>query len=158
VVILVASEEATAGSVIANAERILPSSSGSSHFLRCAGEANMCSSSMLPVSGALQLNTSEAHDTRPMISASGAYSRLVSRVPGSSSRRCGRNKFQRPSARAFSFSSSMKETGYFPALTSSCHWWMRGTICASMNALSCVRSASTFGLYAKSISLFLESW
>ena len=41
---------------------------------------------MLPVSGAEQLNTSDAQNTRPMISASGAYSRLARRVPGSSSR------------------------------------------------------------------------
>ena len=42
---------------------------------------------MLPVSGALQLNTSADHGTRPIISASGAYSRLVRRVPGSSDRK-----------------------------------------------------------------------
>src|SRR5688500_3291192 len=35
--ILVASEEATLGSVIAKAERILPSSSGSSHSFLCSG-------------------------------------------------------------------------------------------------------------------------
>ena len=35
---LVASEEATSGSVIVNAERIRPSSSGSSHSLRWASE------------------------------------------------------------------------------------------------------------------------
>ena len=34
----VASEEATSGSVIVNAERIRPSSSGSSHSLRWASE------------------------------------------------------------------------------------------------------------------------
>ena len=38
---------------------------------------------MLPVSGALQLKASEVQLIRPMISASGAYSRLVSGVPGS---------------------------------------------------------------------------
>ena len=37
--------------------------------------------SMLPVSGAEQLNTSLAHGTRPMISASGAYSWFVSPAP-----------------------------------------------------------------------------
>jgi hypothetical protein len=36
---------------------------------------------MLPVSGAEQLNTSEDHGTRPMISASGAYSWLVRPAP-----------------------------------------------------------------------------
>ena len=97
---LVASELATSGSVMAKQERISPSSSGSSQRARCSGVANRCSSSMLPVSGAEQLKISEAQWTRPMISASGAYSRLARRVPGSSSRRPGRNRFHRPSARA----------------------------------------------------------
>ena len=35
--ILVASDEATSGSVMAKAERILPSSKGSSHCAFCAG-------------------------------------------------------------------------------------------------------------------------
>ena len=35
---LVASDDATSGSVIVNAERMRPSSSGSSHSLRCASE------------------------------------------------------------------------------------------------------------------------
>jgi hypothetical protein len=37
--------------------------------------------SMLPVSGAEQLKASLHQGTRPMISASGAYSRLVSPAP-----------------------------------------------------------------------------
>ncbi len=56
---LVASDEATSGSVIAKAERILPSSSGFSHCSVCAASAARCRSSMLPVSGALQLKTSD---------------------------------------------------------------------------------------------------
>jgi hypothetical protein len=36
---------------------------------------------MLPVSGAEQLKISDAHEIRPMISASGAYSRLVIPAP-----------------------------------------------------------------------------
>ena len=87
VVMFVASDDDTSGSVMAKAERISPFNSGSSHCSRCAGVANMCNNSMLPVSGALQLKTSEAHSTRPMISARGAYSKLVRRVPGSSFRR-----------------------------------------------------------------------
>ena len=73
---------------------------------------------MLPVSGALQLNTSEAHATRPMISASGAYSRLLSRWPGSSSCRPGRNRFHRPSDRATGFSSSTTRGWRLPAASS----------------------------------------
>jgi len=75
---LVASAEATSGSVIAKQERISPCSNGVSQRSACSGVANRCSSSMLPVSGALQLNTSEAHGRRPTISASGAYSTLLS--------------------------------------------------------------------------------
>src|SRR5579859_261006 len=101
--ILVASEEATAGSVIRNAERIFPSRIGSHHVFTCSGVPYLRSVSMLPVSGAEQLNTSGAHSTRPMISQSGAYSRLVSVPP------CdfGRHRFHNPAARAFGFSSSM---------------------------------------------------
>ena len=59
---------------------------------------------MLPVSGAEQLKTSGANGgARPMISQSGAYSRLVRPAPYSLS---GRNRFHSPSARAFAFSSS----------------------------------------------------
>ncbi|SAL88923.1 hypothetical protein AWB68_08937 [Caballeronia choica] len=67
---------------------------------------------MFPVSGALQLNTSDAQETRPMISASGAYSILLKRVPGSSAVRSGRKRFQSPSAFARDFRSSMNDTGY----------------------------------------------
>src|ERR1041384_7148273 len=61
--------------------------------------------SMLPVSGAEQLNTSEAHPIWPISSASGAYSRLVNPAPRNSSSSCefgGMNMFQRPSARGLS--------------------------------------------------------
>ena len=43
--------------------------------------------------GAEQLNTSGAHQTRPMISQSGAYSRLVRPAPNSDS---GRKRFHSP--------------------------------------------------------------
>ena len=52
---------------------------------------------MFPVSGGAQLNTSGAIGERPMISQSGAYSRFVRPPPSSFS---GRNRFQRPAARA----------------------------------------------------------
>src|SRR5215831_10144822 len=68
---LVASDEATSGSVMAKAERIFPSSSGFSHCSFCPGEAARWSSSMLPVSGAEQLKTSDDQWMRPMISAQG---------------------------------------------------------------------------------------
>ena len=50
---------------------------------------------MLPVSGALQLKTSGAIGERPMISASGAYSRFESPAPRSLA---GRKRFHRPSS------------------------------------------------------------
>ena len=68
----VASDDATSGSVIAKPERISPSSRGASHWSFCAGVANCESTSMFPVSGAEQLQASEAMWLRPSNSASGA--------------------------------------------------------------------------------------
>ena len=112
---LVASLDATAGSVIANAERISPASKRGSHSAFFSALAYWMMVSMLPVSGAEQLNTSEAHGMRPMISASGAYSMLLSPAPYSA---CGQNRFQRPCALAMGLSSSMMRVGVqrFPAL------------------------------------------
>ncbi len=69
---LVASLEATAGSVMAKHERISPASSGCSQRSFCSAVPNMVRISMLPVSGAEQLVASEASGDEPMISASGA--------------------------------------------------------------------------------------
>ena len=70
---LVASDEATAGSVIEKQERISPSSSGCSHCCFCSSVANIASSSMLPVSGAEQFMASGAIAAeRPDSSAIGA--------------------------------------------------------------------------------------
>ena len=100
---LVASEEATSGSVIANDDRISPSSNGCSQVRRCSSVPNMLSTSMLPVSGAEQFIAAGARPRlRPMISASGAYCRLVSPAPCSP----GRNRFHRPRARASARSSA----------------------------------------------------
>src|ERR1700685_1100441 len=96
----VASEDATSGSVIQKAERISPASIGVSHRAFCSGEPYLTSTSMFPVSGALQLKTSGAIDDRPVISASGAYSTLVRPAPYFLS---GRNRFHRPAARALAF-------------------------------------------------------
>ena len=63
---------------------------------------------MLPVSGAEQLNGSAPIGERPMISASGAYSRFVRPAPYCDS---GRNRFHRPSALARDFSSSITGAG-----------------------------------------------
>ena len=69
---LVASEEATSGSVIVNALRIRASSRGSSHCARCSSVPYFSSTSMLPVSGALQLKTCGESTDRPVSSAIGA--------------------------------------------------------------------------------------
>src|SRR3954464_14920588 len=96
-----ASDEATSGSVIANPERISPSSSGLSHRSFCSGVPNSMRVSMLPVSGAPQLVASGAMvGDQPMISATEAYSRLES--PPSS----WWKRFHRPRLRASTFSSS----------------------------------------------------
>ena len=70
---LVASEDATSGSVIVNAERIRAVEQRLEPLARAAPRSRSCSStSMLPVSGALQLKTSGAIAERPICSASGA--------------------------------------------------------------------------------------
>src|SRR5579859_430974 len=79
--ILVASDDATAGSVMQKAERISPASKGSSHSFLWASVPYRSMVSILPVSGAEQLNTSPAHWMRPMTSHSGAYSTLVRPTP-----------------------------------------------------------------------------
>src|SRR6266496_2618294 len=97
---LVASDEATAGSVMRKAERIFPSSSGSHHCLTCSGVPYLSSVSMLPVSGAEQLKISGAHSTRPMISQSGTLTNLEY-APLCD---LGRHRFHRPAVRALGFS------------------------------------------------------
>ena len=82
VAMLVASDEATSGSVMQNADRISPSSSGRSQRCCCSAEPNSVSSSMLPVSGAAQFSASGAIvGLCPVISASGAYCRLDRPAP-----------------------------------------------------------------------------
>lgn len=100
----VASEEATSGSVIANADRISPASNGSSHCFFCSSVPNWASTSMFPVSGAAQFSAVGANcGERPRISAIGAYCRLVSPAPYSAS---GRKRFHSPCLRASAFRSS----------------------------------------------------
>ena len=123
---LVASDEATSGSVIEKAERISPSSSGSSHVRCWSSVPNSDRSSMLPVSGAEQLIASGAiHGFRPVISASGAYCMFVSPAPYSWV--AGRNRFHNPRRRASALSSSM--TGGVPhrSSCSSASWRNRGS-------------------------------
>src|ERR1017187_7034620 len=79
-------------------------SRGLSQRAFCASEPYFTSTSMLPVSGALQLKTSGAIEERPVISARGAYSTLVRPTPYSWS---GRNRFHKPAARALAFKVSI---------------------------------------------------
>ncbi len=101
---LVASELATHGSVIAKHERVSPLSSGCRNRSTWNGVANLASTSMFPVSGGMQLVASGASSDWPMSSHNGAYSRLLSPAPYSLS---GRKRFHRPRARASALSSSM---------------------------------------------------
>mmetsp|Transcript_76938 Transcript_76938/g.212617 ORF Transcript_76938/g.212617 Transcript_76938/m.212617 type:complete len:291 (+) Transcript_76938:512-1384(+) len=71
---LVASLDATPGSVIAKAERISPFSNGSNHCLFCCSLPNLSRTSMLPVSGAEQFIARFAAPFMPRISAMGEYS------------------------------------------------------------------------------------
>ena len=103
--IFVASEDATSGSVMQNAERMRPSSSGSSQSRCWSCVPNIARISMFPVSGAAQFSASGASvGLRPVISASGAYWRLVRPAPRGE---WGRNRFQRPRSLAAALRSSM---------------------------------------------------
>ena len=91
----VGSEPDVSGSVIEKQLRMSPSSSGRSHVSFCSDVPWSTRISMLPVSGAEQLNAIGATRLRPIASHSIPYSQLVRPVPCSSS---GRNRFQSPSA------------------------------------------------------------
>ena len=69
---LAASDDATSGSVIENPDRISPSSSGASHCCLIRSLPYRLRISMLPVSGAAQLSSSEANSTLPSCSDTGA--------------------------------------------------------------------------------------
>lgn len=156
VVMLVASEEATSGSVIANAERISPASSGSSHCFCCRSSPNWASTSMFPVSGAAQFRAVGANcGERPVISASGAYWRFVRPAPCSAS---GRNRFHRPWLRACSFSSSTTagvSHGEASSARCSSATGSAGYTYSSMKASSLARSSSVRASNAKSMPVSL---
>ena len=100
-----ASDEATSGSVIKNADLISPFIRGFNHLFFCSSVPYFASTSMFPVSGAEQLNISDEKEHLPINSANGAYSRFVK--PGlSSPYPLGRNKFHNPSFLARFFSCS----------------------------------------------------
>lgn len=154
----VASDDATSGSVIANAERISPASSGSSHCFFCASVANWNSTSMFPVSGAAQFVAVGARcGERPVISASGAYWRFVSPAPYSAS---GRKRFHRPCRLASAFSSpttagvSHGEASRVRCSSATCS---AGYTCSSMNASRRERSSSVRASNAKSMGV-QPSW
>ena len=107
--ILVASEEATLGSVIPNADLISPPKRGFNQVSFCSSEPYLTSTSIFPVSGALQFIASEAKTVRPISSARCAYSKFDSPAPNSLS---GKNRFQRPLLCASFFSSSNSGCGF----------------------------------------------
>mmetsp|Transcript_16871 Transcript_16871/g.32936 ORF Transcript_16871/g.32936 Transcript_16871/m.32936 type:complete len:276 (-) Transcript_16871:161-988(-) len=96
--IFVASLLATPGSVIAKAERMVPSNSGDSHRAFCSSVPYFCRTSMLPVSGAEQFIAKFAAGQVPRISWIGEYSRTLR--PHTS----GRKKLNKPLDFAFSMS------------------------------------------------------
>src|SRR4029450_11418828 len=149
---VVAADEATFGSVIAKAERMLPSSSGCIHCFLCSSLPSRSRTSMVPGSGAEQLNTSGAIGQRPMTSQSGAYSRLVRPAPRSLS---GRKRFQRPRSRALELSSSMiggtcQRVG--PELSWSWKTCSFGRLCFFMK--SCICSMYNFVFFEYSNSMW----
>src|SRR3954451_21540125 len=155
VAMLVASEDATSGSVIENAERTVPSSMGASQRSCCSGVPKSDRSSMFPVSGAEQLIASGAiHGLRPVISASGAYCRFVNPAPCSCVR--GRNRFHSPRRRASALSSSRTggvDQGSAAACASSRKRGSEGYTQSSMKARSLRSSSTVVSSNAKSIVL-----
>ncbi len=149
---LVASDEATAGSVMPKAERVFASSSGASHARFCSGLAHWCSVIMLGTSGAWQLKASGAQARRPISSQQPAYSRFVRRVPGSSAARSGSARFHRPSARALACSSGMNAAPALPSRTTAwVHSRWRGSTSRSMNAPTRPAMSRARGESSKSI-------
>ena len=114
---LVASEDATAGSVMQNAERISPASSGFSQ--RCLLRRRSEAVEDLHVAGVRRgaVEHFAGPGDAPITSHSGAYSRLVSPAPLAE---CGRNMFHKPAARAFGLSCSTSGIGSQRALPSRC--------------------------------------
>ena len=99
---LVASDDATSGSVIANAERISPSSSGSSHCSFCSGRAEQVQRLHVAGVGRLAVDRLGGDHRRPA-----GDLRDRRRTRGWTARRSpGRNRFHSPRARASAFSSS----------------------------------------------------
>ena len=151
---LVASEEATSGSVIANADRISPSSNGSSHRCFWASVPATTSVSMLPVSGAAQFRAGGARwIERPVISASAAYCRFVRPAPCSP----GRNRFHKPRERASARSScrtgaESQAQRFGSSASCSRNTGSLGYTCASMKSSRLARSSSVRASKAKSIS------
>ena len=101
---LVASDEATPGSVMPKADLISPFNKGVSHSSFWVSLPYLTKTSMFPVSGAEQLKTSDAIPDRPICSARCEYSKFVNPAPSSLS---GRKRFHSPAFFAFSFISSM---------------------------------------------------
>ena len=154
VAMLVASDEATSGSVMQNAERISPSSRGRSHCSRCCSVPNSASSSMLPVSGAAQFSASGASaGLCPVISASGAYWRLVSPAP---SGWLARKRFHSPRLRASALSSATTggrchgNPDLAAAAVCSAKTGSAGKTCSAMKASSRSRHSCVRPSYAKS--------
>ena len=154
VAMLVASEEATSGSVIANADRISARSKGSSHSAFWASLPNWSSTSMLPVSGAAQFRAAGASwIARPVISASGAYWRLVSPAPAGP----GMNAFHSPRSRASARSdwrtgTRLQAHGSSSSVISRANTASAGCTRVSMRSRSDSRSSSVRASQPKSIS------
>src|SRR6056297_1539348 len=150
---LVASEEATSGSVIKKAERMFPFSKGCSHFFCCSGVPYFARTSIFPVSGGLQLKTSEAHRIRPIISAKGAYSKLV-RPALKSPYVFGRKRFHKPSALAFSFkffNPGHLVHAFFGLRLKASTSCSTGSSCSVINVFNFSCSSKDFWVYSKSM-------
>ncbi len=148
IAMLVASDDATSGSVMAKAERMSPLRSGSSHCSFCSSVPKRWSTSMLPVSGAAQFIAAGARwMLRPEISARAAYCRLVRPAPSTPSCSPGRKRFHSPRRRASARISPMTGAESHAQRSSSspsCSWntVSAGCTTSSMKASIVARSSS----------------
>ena len=112
---------------------------------------------MFPVSGALQLKTSEHQGRRPIISASGAYSRLLSRCPARPHATLARTDSRAPRLWHDPLACRVEASVSDPASNSRCHSTFAGRMWRSMNTCRCDCSCSVLGVSAKSMIFPIES-
>src|SRR5262249_2758015 len=137
-----------AGSVMANADRTLPSTIGRSHFSFCAGVPSFLSTFMLPSSGAMQLKASGPKTERAASSYITAQATIGRSMPPSSFGDCGAH---RPAALALTRTGSSRASGMFSCSEKFAGSDSSGSTCSSTKARVRTRRFSISGGNVKSL-------